>query len=86
MDNFQCLEICVPLAEKKKVRIPIERYLRALPLGDRRMLVAKNPIAQAVAFHQIITTVFKELLKVQLIGPGSRSGTKKRWLTTGEND
>lgn len=84
MDNFQCLELCITAAEKDKVCIPIDRYLQGLVLGDRRLLIAKNPIAQAVAFHKIITTVFKELLKVQLIGTGSRSGTK-RWLTTGEN-
>ena len=84
MDNFQCLELCINSTEKDKVRIPIDRYLRTISLGDRRLLVAKNPIAQAVAFHKIVTTVFKELLNVQLIGTGSRLGTK-RWLTTGEN-
>ena len=84
MDNIQCLELCLSSKDKAKITIPIDKYICSLSLQQRRLYVTRNPIAQAVAFNQLITTVFRELLQVQLVGYGSRIGTKKQ-KTTGEN-
>ena len=46
--------------------------------------MTNNPIAQAVAFNQMIVAVFNDLLGVQLVGPGSRRGSKK-WRITDDN-
>ena len=36
----------------------IEKYIRLLSVKERKKLVDENPIAQALAFHKFISTVF----------------------------
>ena len=64
MDNIQCVELCLRNSIKTKIAIPIDKYIRALTLQDRRLLVTSNPIAQSVAFHQLIQLFSKSCLKL----------------------
>ena len=56
--------------------IPVEAYLRSLPIAKRKRSVTNNPFAQAVSFNQMIVIVFNDLLEAQLVGLGSRRGSR----------
>ena len=86
VDNVTCLRLCMDPSKLRQVAlVPVEEYLRGLPIiAERKRWVTSNPVAQAVSFNQMIVTVFNDLLGVQLVGPGSRRGSKK-WRITADN-
>ena len=54
----------------------IEKYIRLLGVAERKKIVDENPVAQALAFHQLISTVFETLFQIQLVGHETRRGSK----------
>ena len=54
----------------------IEHIIRKMSVSERKVLVDANPVAQAIAFDQIVTTVFNVLFKISLIGTNTRRGSK----------